>query len=394
MYPTLPVASSSNASTPSRPSIGSAAASPLRTSHGQTATPAKTPLFRATSAKAESEDDDDEGGAADDDYGRDASPNPYEAQGGDSGDELAQQLMQKATLDASPRSKGKGKDVARERVPVEDEIAPALQKPPTPPAPPPNEPVIVVHASLHLYDRATGLFMLQEDSVKAGLYKVPPPTNGHWLVVESDSEGDVWVSQAVTGSTTVNFAEKERAMVFNYTAPAVDEVSAPETYTWLLRLSDEEAFTALQAAVSAALFEDKWGAGSWNKMKDDDREYARKAWLEEDVEMWDAEEAEAEAEEDAEEGEEEEEEEEDEPLPESGDDEDTGESESQMRGVRLAWLTGRPPQTMTTSGFRPRRKPSLRKRPNGFPSAQRSEPRTARSLSDTRTTFPLSCKVI
>ncbi|KWU45689.1 VID27-domain-containing protein, partial [Rhodotorula sp. JG-1b] len=247
----------------------------------------------------------------------------------DSGDELAEQLMRKATLSPQKKEaptsasaapdKGKGKAKAGSApVPVhDDEVAPALQKPPTPPAPPPNTPVITVHASLHLYDRATGLFMLQDDSVKAGLYKVPPPASGHWLVVESDKEGDVWVSQAVTGETTVNFAEKERAMVFNYTAPAVDEHSSPETYTWLLRLADDEAFAALQAAVSAALFEDKWGAGSWNKMKEDDREYARKAWLEEDAEMWDAEEPEQPEEE---EDEEEDEEEEDEPTPENDDD--------------------------------------------------------------------------
>lgn len=300
---------------------------------GSASTTRKTPLFRQTTPSVESDDDEDE---------RDATPaldeqDDYaQATGGqdDSGDELAEQLMRKANLNpqkkdapvspAAVPDKGKGKATAGSApVPVhDDEVAPALQKPPTPPAPPPNTPVITVHASLHLYDRATGLFMLQDDSVKAGLYKVPPPASGHWLVVESDKEGDVWVSQAVTGETTVNFAEKERAMVFNYAAPAVDEHSSPETYTWLLRLADDEAFAALQAAVSAALFEDKWGAGSWNKMKDDDREYARKAWLEEDTEMWDAEEAEQPEEE---EEEDDEEEQEDEPTPESDDEAGTGE---------------------------------------------------------------------
>ena len=337
LYPTLPSAPSPGASTPARASTSSATSSPLRTAPpvGSASTTRKTPLFRQTTPGVESDDDEDEErdatpGAldeAEDDYA------PAADEQDDSGDELAEQLMRKATLtgpSAAP-NKGKGKAKAGSApVPVhDDEVAPALQKPPTPPAPPPNTPVITVHASLHLYDRATGLFMLQDDSVKAGLYKVPPPANGHWLVVESDKEGDVWVSQAVTGETTVNFAEKERAMVFNYTAPAVDEHSSSETYTWLLRLADEEAFAALQAAVSAALFEDKWGAGSWNKMKEDDREYARKAWLEEDAEMWDAEEPEQFEEEDEEEEEEEEEEDEEEeehePAPESDDEAGTGE---------------------------------------------------------------------
>lgn len=336
LYPNLPTASSSGASTPSRLSATSAAGSPLRTTQVPGATAGKTPLFRANSPDADSDDEDEHEAARADQYddGDDGTPyQPASAEDDDSGDELAQQLMQKAKLSppvpstTSPsRSKGKGKAIEATRaVPVEDDIAPAMQKPPTPPAPPPNEAVIAVQASLHLYDRATGLFMLQDDSVKAGLYKVPPPNSGHWLVVESDKEGDVWVSQAVTAATTVNFAEKERAMVFNYTAPAADESSAPETYTWLLRLPDEDGFTALQAAVSAALFEDKWGAGSWNKMKDDDREYARKAWLEEDVEMWDVPEEEEEEDAEAEDDDEEDEsDDEDEPLAVGDDEDNTG----------------------------------------------------------------------
>lgn len=353
LYPTLPSATSSGASTPAQASTSSATPSPLRTAPphvGSASTTRKTPLFRQTTPGVESDDDEDE---------RDATPaldeqDDYaQATGGqdDSGDELAEQLMRKANLNpqkkdapvspAAVPDKGKGKATAGSApVPVhDDEVAPALQKPPTPPAPPPNTPVITVHASLHLYDRATGLFMLQDDSVKAGLYKVPPPASGHWLVVESDKEGDVWVSQAVTGETTVNFAEKERAMVFNYTAPAVDEHSSPETYTWLLRLADDEAFAALQAAVSAALFEDKWGAGSWNKMKDDDREYARKAWLEEDTEMWDAEEAEQPEEE---EEEDDEEEQEDEPTPESDDEAGTDDDDDAAPSAAHAFSSKQP----------------------------------------------------
>lgn len=74
-------------------------------------------------------------------------------------------------------------------------------------------------------------------------------------------------------------------MVFNFSADTSD--GSVETYTWLLRLPDENGFSRLQSEVSAALFEDKWGQGSWNKLKEDEREYSRKAYLEEDADMWD-----------------------------------------------------------------------------------------------------------
>ncbi|GAA5979440.1 hypothetical protein JCM10908_002924 [Rhodotorula pacifica] len=358
LYPTLPSASTSGASTPARASSSSATSSPLRTAPPVgSVVKGKTPLFRSNSPGGDNDEEDvlgrEETPGPEDDYD-DEPAAALEGDEDDSGDELAEQLMQKATLQpkqpvaasaASPSAHAKGKGKAPVPV-VDDAIAPAMQKPPAPPAPPPNTPVITVQASLHLYDRATGLFMLQDESVKAGLYKVPPPSNGHWLVVESNQgDGDVWVSQAVTGATTVNFAEKERAMVFNYTAPAADEHSAPETYTWLLRLADEEAFASLQAAVSAALFEDKWGAGSWNKMKDDDREYARKAWLEEDAEMWDVEEEAEEledGEEEEDEEEEEEEEEEDEPTPESEDDADTDDDDAPAPSAARAFSSKAP----------------------------------------------------
>jgi len=235
----------------------------------------------------------------------DSESEESDGEGGDSGDELANQLMQKATIAAplpppvpsttsrSPRN-SKGKSTA---VPVVDEIASPLAKPPTSAIPASaqastssstnseeKKPVISVLASLHLYDRMTGLFMLQDDSVKASLYKLSPAEgSGHWLLVEATkSEGSVWVSQGIDKEMVINFAEKELSMVFNFSS---DDNS--ETFTWLLRLPDENSFSSLQSQVSAALFEDKWGTGSWNKLKEDEREYSRKAYLEEDAEMWD-----------------------------------------------------------------------------------------------------------
>ncbi|GAA5951255.1 hypothetical protein JCM3765_002424 [Sporobolomyces pararoseus] len=294
-YPNLSPATSSSPANLSRDSPVSA-----------TRTPAKTPLFRATSPSSDDEDDFAEAPSRPGVL-NDSDDEEDHGEGGDSsGDELAAQLMQKANLNASSppppvgslaspaRSspKGKGKSTA---VPVEDEIATPLAKPPTSAVPASaastsseeKTPIISVLASLHLYDRQTGLFMLQDDSVKASLYKLSPSEgSGHWLLVQSATTGGgVWVSQGIDKEMVINFAEKELSMVFNFSADTPE--GSVETYTWLLRLPDENGFSKLQSEVSAALFEDKWGQGSWNKLKEDEREYSRKAYLEEDAEMWD-----------------------------------------------------------------------------------------------------------
>ncbi|GAA5944036.1 hypothetical protein JCM3775_006819 [Rhodotorula graminis] len=326
LYPTLP-AGSSALSTPSRTSAASSTYdTPLETAPAAARAPAKTPLFRSSTPGSDDDDDDERDAPVaqpqydDDEYDGGVAPSDGDD---DSADDLAQQLEHKAVLappvpapapstatPANTKGKGKGKaSPSSSTAPTavtDDPYAPALRRPP-PPAPPsastssaagtgsaPDK-LLSVSASLHLYDRATGLFMQQDADVRAELYRTAP--SAQWLVVESvKDQGEVWVSQAVDKDTTVNFAERERAMVFNYTAPAPASTAdssaaggAPETFTWLLRLSDDAAFVALQQAVSAALFEDKHGAGAWNRMKADEREYARQAWLEEDAEMWDAE---------------------------------------------------------------------------------------------------------
>ncbi|GAA5863919.1 hypothetical protein JCM8547_005280 [Rhodosporidiobolus lusitaniae] len=380
LYPSLSsVSSPASASRTSAPSAPSASSSTV---------PSKTPLFRATSPSSDSEDDDasprraapattaPESDSDEDDFAEASQGNGAEEED-DSGDELAAQLMQKATISPSSassakgaKSKGKGKASSASAskpapVPVEDDIATPIPLPPRPATPPissstassaPQSPLIAVPASLHLYDRSTGLFMQQDSAVRASLYALGSKGSGagHWLVVESESEGkegEVWVSQEVSKETTVNFAERERAMVFNYTVEvSPDEGGAEEdveegdnptqrTFTWLLRLSEEKTFAQLQAAVSQALFEDKWGAGSWSKLKEEEREYSRKAWLEEDEEMWDAEGEKGEEEEEEEESEEEEEQEQ----------EESGDSESDDSDDQRTTSTSRRAFTSTSS---------------------------------------------
>ncbi|GAA5825080.1 hypothetical protein JCM3770_004730 [Rhodotorula araucariae] len=357
-----------------------AATTPVPSAAPPARMPAQMPLFRATSPDDDSDDDDDalalpadrarapaqpdsdEDGEVDESFATGPGGGVVEEEEGDaadSADDLAAQLQAKAVLGPTPAppaagtSKGKGKGkAAGAPTPVDDALAPAARKPPAVPAPPVGgepTPLLTVLASLHLYDRATGLFMQQDAAVKAGLYRLPG--GGHWLVVESaEAEGEVWVSQAVGADTTVNFAERERAMVFNYTAPPIaDNEGGPaapaETFTWLLRLEGDEAFARLQEAVSAALFEDKHGAGAWRKMKDEERDYARKAWLEEDEEMWDVEAPEAEDEEEEEQGEEEESEEE--PAAPASEDEDEDSDDDRRAPSTARAFSSRQPKQLS-----------------------------------------------
>ncbi|GAA5937065.1 Vid27p [Sporobolomyces koalae] len=323
------------------PTVTSAAStvdSPV-TSH----TPAKAPLFRASSPSDDEVSDDGraprEGRTttlADSDEDEVAS----DGEGGDSGDELAAQLMQKATIDdrATPSTSNLNRQGKLTTNASKQDIATPLAKPPTAAVPASSaseekKPLLSVVASLHLYDRMTGLFMLQDDSVRASLYKLDPTEgSGHWLLVESNkTNGGVWVSQGIDKEMVINFAEKELSMVFNFSAdsPATEddqtETTSSETFTWLLRLPDENGFSQLQSKVSEALFEDKWGSGSWNKLKDDEREYSRKAYLEEDAEMWEGDDEQSPVHEDESEpeSEEDEEEEEEEPVAQKDSDEES-----------------------------------------------------------------------
>lgn len=75
-------------------------------------------------------------------------------------------------------------------------------------------------------------------------------------------------------------------MVFNF-RPEVDSDSdeLPPTYTWLIRFSSAPPFDQMQQGVTTALFEGKWGSGAWNKLKEDEREYQRSAYVDGDAEM-------------------------------------------------------------------------------------------------------------
>lgn len=74
-------------------------------------------------------------------------------------------------------------------------------------------------------------------------------------------------------------------MVFNFSTGAGTDEEPAHVYTWLLRFATESVFDKMQHTVATALFEGKWGAGAWNKLKEDEREYQRSAYVE-DAEMY------------------------------------------------------------------------------------------------------------
>lgn len=76
-------------------------------------------------------------------------------------------------------------------------------------------------------------------------------------------------------------------MVFNFRYDETDsgDDSAGQTFTWLIRFTEQVSFDKMQEGVSTALFEGKWGAGSWKKLKEDERDYQKTAYIE-DAEMY------------------------------------------------------------------------------------------------------------
>lgn len=193
------------------------------------ATPGKSqqPLFRAQTPDGSEDSDEDDVRppppsarkltAADSDSDENAQDDDNDDD--DEDDELAAQLLQKAVITPSkaqtPRpsatasasaSARKGKAREREFSPgpeqgSNDDIATALARPPTQSAPASTATYATVHGGdLHLYDRATGMFMLQEKDVKVGLHRVSQGEGGHWLLVEG--EKGPWVSQRVDGETS------------------------------------------------------------------------------------------------------------------------------------------------------------------------------------------------
>lgn len=60
-------------------------------------------------------------------------------------------------------------------------------------------------------------------------------------------------------------------MTFNFLQeiPAESDLDEPlaQVFTWLIKCEEPTAFSTLQAGIATALFEDKFGNGTWVKLK-------------------------------------------------------------------------------------------------------------------------------
>ncbi|SCV72685.1 BQ2448_4222 [Microbotryum intermedium] len=294
---------------------------PRRTAPQTPAPSTKQPLFRAATPASDSDAEDFRPPppsarkltAAD-------SDDDYDARQDDSDDDnqLAATLMNKAVIAPSSAAKGKAKATpapaaaspSRTKMTAAKQlelIESVTEQPPKRSTPGGfvKQALVSVEGDLYLYDRATGMFMMQEPLVQASIHRTQ---EGYWLIVEG--KNGPWVSQGIDSETT--FSEAEKSMVFNYRSEPEDASNEPsQVYTWLVRFPTNKPFEIIQQAVTTALFEDKFGSGTWQKLKEDEQAYQRRAYID-DVEMFDAVEEEVEGQEEVDELEEEEGEDEDE----------------------------------------------------------------------------------
>lgn len=151
-------------------------------------------------------------------------------------------------------------------------------------------------AELHMFDFASGTFILQDSDVVATVSEI-----GNWQYwLQITGAEKEWLGQSVVGDINPVFNFEYLSFIFNHYA---DDGSA---YSWLLRFRDQPTEERFQEGLMQALWE-QLNEIKWEKQKENERDYVLDAF--QDLTMEDQE---PEKEEEAEEEEEEEEEEEDE----------------------------------------------------------------------------------
>jgi hypothetical protein len=151
-------------------------------------------------------------------------------------------------------------------------------------------------AELHLFDFVSGAFIMQDSEVEATVSEIGKWQ--YWLQI-SGKERE-WLGQAVIADLNPIFNFEFLSFIFNHYGP---DGSA---YSWLLRFKDSATIERFQEGLMQALWE-QLNEIKWNRVKEDDHEYVRKAF--EDLEMTDVPDEEEEEEEEEEIIEEEEEDE-------------------------------------------------------------------------------------
>ncbi|KAJ5884946.1 Vacuolar import/degradation Vid27-related protein [Penicillium taxi] len=141
-------------------------------------------------------------------------------------------------------------------------------------------------AELHLFDFATGTFVMQESVVTATVSEIG--NWQYWLQLSgSDKE---WLGQAVVADINPVFNFEYLSFIFNHYA---EDGSA---YSWLLRFKDQPSEERFQEGLMQALWE-QLNEMKWAKVKENDREYVLDAFNDLTLEEKPEEEAEEEEEE-------------------------------------------------------------------------------------------------
>lgn len=161
--------------------------------------------------------------------------------------------------------------------------------PPSTTQPEPLEILAREVAELHLFDFASGSFVLQDREVTAVVSEV-----GQWQYwLQITGQENEWLGQAVVGDLNPVFNFEYLSFIFNHYA---EDGSA---YSWLLRFKDQQTEERFQEGLMQAFWE-QLNKLKWEKTKEQEREYVLDAFQDltmEDAENEEQDEAEAEAEE-------------------------------------------------------------------------------------------------
>lgn len=180
-----------------------------------------------------------------------------------------------------------------EAAPTQEEITNATYDPPDD-----RKLMITEECDLNLFDKATGMFMLQEANVVSSLWLVKGQTFTCWLSI-AGKDGFIWVSTPVDANLPLHFEEQYNSVIISF----VNE-KTQQNFTWLMKYNDKETYFKMNQAFTQGIFEANNGSGTWSKLKPDEQKYNQAAYEIGDVEMegaepWNQEEDEEYAEEDA-----------------------------------------------------------------------------------------------
>ncbi|KAI9820875.1 MAG: hypothetical protein M1832_003508 [Thelocarpon impressellum] len=163
--------------------------------------------------------------------------------------------------------------VAKIKSPTKEEGP--TEVPPSAAHPASRETLAKEQAELHLFDFASGKFILQDPAVTATVSEVGGWQ--YWLQI-TGKEKD-WLGQAVIADINPVFNFEYLSFIFNHYTP---DGSA---YSWLLRFRDQVTEERFQEGLMQALWE-QLNETKWTKTKDDHRDYVLEAF--QDLTMEDA----------------------------------------------------------------------------------------------------------